>query len=131
MILLVDTHVVAWLASEPEKLSRNATQAMERARRSGAGLAIASITLFELANLIARRRILVDVALDQFLGEIESRFILLPLKAATAERAVRLPASFPNDPMDRIIAATALVEALPLVTADAKIQRSGVVETIW
>jgi PIN domain nuclease of toxin-antitoxin system len=45
--------------------------------------------------------------------------------------AAHFPPSFPSDPFDRIIAATARVRGLRLVTADERIQRSGVVETIW
>jgi PIN domain nuclease of toxin-antitoxin system len=42
-----------------------------------------------------------------------------------------LPPSYPNDPADRIIGATALVEGLPLLTADREIRRSKSVQTIW
>ncbi len=38
---------------------------------------------------------------------------------------------FPGDPADRLIAATARAEGLSLVTRDARICASGVVETIW
>jgi PIN domain nuclease of toxin-antitoxin system len=46
-------------------------------------------------------------------------------------RAVELPRAYPKDPADRIIAATALVEGLSLITADREIRRSKVVHTIW
>ena len=131
VILLLDTHVVAWLAEDEGKFSKKAVQAIERAKRSGGGLAISSVTLFELAQQVVRKRIQMDVSLDLFLRDVETRFSVLQLSAAIAERAVRLPESFPNDPMDRIIAATALVEGIPLVTADERIRESGVVETIW
>ena len=36
-----------------------------------------------------------------------------------------------RDPMDSLIAATALTHGVPLVTKDERIQRSGVVATIW
>ena len=42
-----------------------------------------------------------------------------------------LPAVYPKDPADRIIGATALVEGLPLLTADRAIRGSKTVETIW
>jgi PIN domain nuclease of toxin-antitoxin system len=42
-----------------------------------------------------------------------------------------LPPSYPNDPADRVIGATALIEDLPLITADKEIRRSRAVPTIW
>jgi len=44
---------------------------------------------------------------------------------------VRLPPEFPKDPSDRLIAATAMVEGMPLVTADQRIRKSKVLETVW
>lgn len=131
MIVLLDTHVVVWLAQDERKLSKLAAKAIARARKSGGGLAVSSFTLFELAQRVVRKRIQVDMSLDVFLRDIESRFSILHLNAGIAERAVTLPETFPSDPMDRIIVATALVERMPLVTADDRIRESGVVETIW
>jgi PIN domain nuclease of toxin-antitoxin system len=130
-MILVDTHVVVWLAGEPEKLSRRAALAIEQARRDSGGLAISGFTLFELAHLVVRKRIRVDSSLESFLQEVESRFLVLPINGRIAARAMQMPAAYPSDPMDRIIGATALIEGLPLVTADEQIQRSRAVKTIW
>ena len=45
--------------------------------------------------------------------------------------ATHFPDNFPADPADRLIAATARAEGLPLVSRDARIRASAVVETIW
>jgi len=45
--------------------------------------------------------------------------------------AAQFPESFPPDPADRLIAATAHCENLALVTADEEIQASPLVKTIW
>jgi len=41
------------------------------------------------------------------------------------------PASYPKDPADRLIGATALVEGLSLVTVDREIRQSKAPASIW
>jgi PIN domain nuclease of toxin-antitoxin system len=53
------------------------------------------------------------------------------LTADVAAVAAYLPERFPSDPFDRLIAATAIVERAPQVTADRRIQESRVLRTIW
>jgi PIN domain nuclease of toxin-antitoxin system len=57
--------------------------------------------------------------------------VVKPITSEIAVAAMELPPSYPGDPMDRIIGATALVEGLKLITSDAMIQRSKAVQTIW
>jgi PIN domain nuclease of toxin-antitoxin system len=45
--------------------------------------------------------------------------------------ATHFPDNFPANPADRLIAATARAEGLPLVSRDARIRASAAVETIW
>lgn len=130
-MILVDTHVVVWLAFDQERVSKKARNAINESRGSAEGLAISDITLLELATLASKARIRLDISVESFLQEIESRFVILPMSGRVCARAVGLPLSFPKDPADRIIAATALVEGLCLLTADREIRRSRVVQTIW
>jgi len=130
-LILLDTHVVVWLAGEPAQISRNAHLAIEQARASGAGLAICGITLLELAMIARRNKLRLVTGLESFLGDLESRFQVLPITAKACARAAALPALYPGDPADRIIGATAIVEDLPLITADRAIRRSRAVRTIW
>lgn len=130
-MILVDTHVVVWLAFDPAKLSSNARAAIDQARQSGDGLAISDISLLELASLASKGRIRLEISLESFLREVEARFSVLPITAGACVRALELPATYPKDPADRIIAATALVEGLPLLTADRDIRKSRALRTIW
>lgn len=130
-MILLDTHVVAWLALDQTHLSKNARAAINDARRNGDGLAISDITLLELATLSSKGRIRLEISLESFLQEIEARFIVLPISGRACARALGLPATYPKDPADRIIGATALIEGMPLLTADREIRRSRALQTIW
>ena len=130
-VILLDTHVVLWLAFDPSQLSRKGRTAIEHAREAERGIAVADITLWELATLAHKGRLHLDVSLESFLTDVESRFTVLPLNGRVCTRALTLPPQYPRDPADRIIGATALVEGVPLLTADREIQRSKAVQTIW
>jgi PIN domain nuclease of toxin-antitoxin system len=130
-VILVDTHVVVWLAFDQNQISRKARAAIDDARKNADGLAISDITLLELATLATKGRIRLDISLESFLQEVESRFVVLPISGRACARAMGLPAAYPKDPADRVIAATALVEGLSLLTADRAIRRSRTVQTIW
>ena len=130
-MILLDTHVVVWLAFDPSQLSRKARTAIDEAREDGDGLAISDITLLELTTLASKGRIRLDISLETFLREVETRFVVLPITGRACVRALALPAAYPQDPADRIIGATALAEGLPLLTADREIRRSKALHTIW
>jgi len=130
-VIPLDTHVVVWLAFDQSQLSRNAKAAINDARQNGDGLAISDITLLELTTLSRKARIRLDISLESFLHEVEARFIVLPISGRACVRALALPATYPNDPADRIIGATAIVEGMSLLTADREIRRSRALRTIW
>jgi PIN domain nuclease of toxin-antitoxin system len=81
--------------------------------------------------LSSKGRIRLDISLETFLREIEARFIVLPISGHACVRARGLPETYPKDPADRIIGATALVEGMSLLTADREIRRSRALHTIW
>jgi len=130
-LILLDTHVVIWLASDDSRISRPARSAIAEARQSRRGLAISDFTLFELSLLFGKKKFALAVTPEAFLSEVERRFTVFPVTANIALQAFDFPARFPNVPVDRIIAATALIEDIPLVTADREIRRSRAVSIIW
>ena len=129
-MILLDTHILIWMAIAPEKLSPRAHRVILEARRA-TGLAISAMTLWELAWVAQRGRIQISSSVADFVRECCSTVIVRPITVEIALRAVQLPTAFPNDPQDRLIGATAIVEGLPLVTADERIQNSRVIDTIW
>ncbi len=94
-------------------------------------MAVCDITLLELTTLARKGRIQLGLSLESMLQEIEARFVILPISSRACARAMSFPTTYPKDSADRIIAATALVEGLSLVTADREIRRSKLVPTIW
>ncbi|HEX6494691.1 MAG TPA: type II toxin-antitoxin system VapC family toxin [Acidobacteriaceae bacterium] len=129
-LIVLDTRVALWSLGDSPRLSANARRAIGQARRVGS-LHIASMALLEVARLVAAQRLGTTVTLDVLLDRIENSFMILPITAAVAAATTRLPASYPRDPADRIIGATALVHGAALVTADEGIRKAKAVRTIW
>jgi PIN domain nuclease of toxin-antitoxin system len=129
-VILLDTHIVLWLAFEPEKLSKRATEVIRSARAQG-GLAIAAITLLELAWLAQNGRIETTLGVESFVRLCASKMTVLPITPEIAARAVSFPDSYPKDPQDRLIGATALVEGIQLVTHDKQIKKSRMIPILW
>ncbi len=129
-MILLDTHVLIWMSSDPKRLSRKAREAIREARQK-TGIAAASITLWELAWLAENRRILVSGSVESFVRETISRVIVMPMTPEIVALAVRLPSDYLKDPADRLIASTAIVDGIPLVTADERVRQAKVVQTIW
>lgn len=130
-LILLDTHVVIWLAQDHERISLAGRSAIKEARAKERGLAISDITLIETARLASHGRVNLTPDLETFLYDLERRFIVLPITGNIALQAFQLPISYPKDPVDRIIGATALIEDIPLVTSDGEIRKSRAVSTIW
>ncbi|HEV7218493.1 MAG TPA: type II toxin-antitoxin system VapC family toxin [Terriglobales bacterium] len=129
-MILLDTHVLIWMSSDPKRLSKKARDAIREAREK-TGVAVASITLWELAWLAENGRVQVSVGVESFIRETVSRVILRPLTPAIAAMAVRMPSTYPRDPAALIIGATAIAEGMPLVTADKQIRQAKMLQTIW
>lgn len=115
---------------DSNRLSRIAANAIEAHRKSD-GIVIADITLWELAMLISRGRIQTFGTVDASVNQIAKDAIVRPVTAEIASIAAQFPREFPQDPADRLIAATARAEGLALVTRDEKLRASQIIQTIW
>ena len=129
-MILLDTHVLIWLASDPSKLSKKAAAAIRSSIKQG-GIAISAITLWELACLATQGRLSFGGTVEDFVEKISSRTAIRPITVKVAVLANELPTNYSGDPCDRLIGATALAEGLPLVTKDRNIRGCRQLQTIW
>jgi PIN domain nuclease of toxin-antitoxin system len=117
--VLLDTHIVQWWSAEPDRLSRAATEALAGADQ----LAVSAISWFELAWLAAHERIIVTIPVRSWLEQLADGLQTLGVTPAIAATAVSLPSSFPGDPADRLVYATAVEHGCRLVTKDHRLRR--------
>lgn len=126
--VLMDTHIVHWWSAEPQRISRPAQRTLDAADE----LLVAAISWYELGWLAERRRIDVDIPIRTWLENLGAQVRTIGITPAIADIAVGLPSSFPRDPTDRLIYATAIEHGVKLITRDEAIaendrQRSLVV----
>ena len=86
-------------------------------------LGVSAMSVIEVAQKVAKGRLHCGMPVRDWtqLATPPSRIRVIPLNADIALRAYEWPADFHGDPADRIIAATAVVNRLTLVTADEKL----------
>ena len=116
-MILLDTHVLIWMDQGADYLGPAARQMIETAYQREE-IAIATISFWEVGRLIENQRLKFDGGLAQWrVSLLNSGFIELPADGKVSLAAAQLK-NFKGDPVDRIIAATAILEDARLVTAD-------------
>jgi PIN domain nuclease of toxin-antitoxin system len=132
-MIVLDTHILVWWISDDKKLSATAKKAIMDALDNGDELLVSSITAWELAMLVSKGRLSLNMDIDSWLHHISTieqlRFV--PVNNKVVVESTRLPGEFHKDPADRMIVALARVLSAPLVTADEKILNYQHVLTIW
>ncbi|HEX6665276.1 MAG TPA: type II toxin-antitoxin system VapC family toxin [Solirubrobacterales bacterium] len=119
--VLLDTHVVHWRSAEPERLSSSARRALDSADE----FVVSSMTWFELAWLARRERIRISVPVRTWLQLLAENVRTIPITPEIAAAAAALPSSFPRNPADRLIFATAVEHGFHLVSKDSAIRDHG------
>lgn len=128
-MILLDTHAWIWWASQSANLSTTARQSIDAEAEVG----VAAISCWEVAMLVDKGRLKLDRDVGLWVDQAVAlpHVVLLALTPQIAVASVRLPSGFQGDPADRMIVATAKQQGVPLVTKDERIQRCGLVTTIW
>jgi PIN domain nuclease of toxin-antitoxin system len=128
-LIVLDTHVWLWWQDNPERLSRRAAKEIDGASRIG----IPAICCWEAAHLFETGKVTPSIGIREWLESAlaEPGVELLPISPAVAALAAGLESGFPGDPADRLIAATAIIEAATLITKDERLLEAPGVRAVW
>jgi PIN domain nuclease of toxin-antitoxin system len=126
-VIVLDTHAWLWWVAAPQKLSGAAARVIERADRIG----VSAACVFELADLVERNRVALDVPTRTWIREALSAERVEPLAVTTRIALDAAGLRFVGDPFDRLIYATAVAEDALLVTRDARLRDFDTTRTVW
>lgn len=128
---LLDTHAWVWWVHADERLGREALRELD-ALPPNDRPAISDISLWEVATLVTRGRLHLDVSLARWLDLAASpqTVRILPISQRVAIELAALGDSIHRDPADRLIMATSRAHGLSLLTRDDAIVTSGLVK-LW
>ncbi|MBV9947254.1 MAG: type II toxin-antitoxin system VapC family toxin [Myxococcales bacterium] len=131
MIALLDAHVLLWWFEQPKKLSVPQRRLLRKASDTSS-LGVSDVTLWEVALLVERGRVELAMPLDRWLASATAAPLVerVGISPVIVQEMVSLGATRAWDPADRILVATARVLGVPLVTSDARIEDSGLVQVV-
>lgn len=118
--LLLDTHVVLWLATAPERVPAPMRKRIDAAEVRYLSAAVT----WEIAIKVSLGRLTLPETPGRFIETQISELMLtsLPISNAHAAAVVNLPWHH-RDPFDRLLLAQAQAEALQIVTLDPAFEK--------
>jgi PIN domain nuclease of toxin-antitoxin system len=129
-VILLDTHVLIWLAGPRGRLSREAIDAIDA--EDERAISVASIQ--EIAYMAVRGRLDSDRPIGTWIADAMRAHEVraLPATVPAALRAGSLdPTKFHGDPIDRLIYATAVEHDAALVSADERLRQLDPARVVW
>ena len=130
---VTDTHALLWHLSRDRALSQKAAGICEQADAGQTEIIVPAICLVEMIYLCERQRVPVDrmQKVLQLMQLRESKYRFAPLDLSIVAAMQQIERGAVPDMPDRIIAATALHLALPLITRDSKLNACQMLECVW
>jgi PIN domain nuclease of toxin-antitoxin system len=127
--LLLDTHALLWALAEPHRLSNRASGLI---RSPDSEIFVSAVSAWEVATKYRLGKLPgAGAIVEAYHAHLNTlRANELPISAAHALRAGTLVSQH-RDPFDRMLAAQAMLEGLPLLTSDAAFGAMPGVETWW
>lgn len=124
---LLDTHIALWLDSGDRSLRKPTRALIDNCWRSGGQIFLSAVSVWEIALLVDGGRIDLDLPVDAWVKRFVSRpgVEAAPLNHRAASRAYQFQHLEHRDPADRLLIATAIELACPLITDDERILQFG------
>jgi PIN domain nuclease of toxin-antitoxin system len=132
-VILLDTHALVWWVTDPSRVPDRAARLLASALEAGDTICVSSISIWEIAMLVARNRLVLTIDVDVWLSRVEALSFLtfVPVDNRIATRAVHLDGFARRDAADRMIVATAIGIGATLITADSVLRSYDRVQTVW
>ncbi len=122
--ILLDTHALVWLLADDARLGRKSSRIADRALARGE-LMVSALTFWEVAALVRRKRVKLDGSAAAWRRHVLAMGLIEIATSGEIAIAADSLGDFPADPIDRFIAASAMIEDALLITADSAILRWG------
>lgn len=128
--IVIDTHILIWCLIDKNKLTNSEIELISEAQLHNS-LLVSSISLWEIAMLVNKKKISIFGRVNDFLEDIENLpgIQISQINGKIASESITLH-NFHGDPADRIIVATTKVHSAKLITRDQKIiqwAKSGII----
>ena len=128
---VTDTHALVYYTDEKlKRLGKNARRVFQKAESNSALIYVPTVALWEVSQRLAEGTLTLSMAFDEWCHELDATggFSIAALEWQDVHEARRFRF---RDPFDCLIAGTAARLGMPLITKDARICESGLIETVW
>ncbi|MEW6044956.1 MAG: type II toxin-antitoxin system VapC family toxin [Bacillota bacterium] len=128
MRALLDTHAFLWWVTDDPNLSQRVREVIGDGQNE---ILFSTASAWEIAIKAGLGRVQFPADLEGFITEQVHRnaFEVLPVQLSHALKVFGLP-DYHRDPFDRMLVAQALVEGIPILSADSQFARYPV-QVIW
>lgn len=130
MSWLLDTHSLAWFAFDDQRLPANAKAIIEDPVNT---ILVSPASYWEIAIKVSLGKWTLQVPYPDLMDSLWTvyGFQVLPILPSHTLRLLTLPhPSNHRDPFDRLLVAQSLVEGIPLISEDTKLDQYGVTR-VW
>jgi PIN domain nuclease of toxin-antitoxin system len=126
--LLLDTHTLLWFALGDPQLRTTALSAINDPANEKL---VSPATYWEIAIKVSLGKLVLHQPYEDFIDRAipQNGFTILSIEPRHTARLIGLPFHH-KDPFDRLLAAQALVEGVPIISADAALDPYGV-SRVW